>query len=334
MRIACGKMIVLRCIIFVAMFPPPYLPCFGAIFGLLFYKYAYTPIVILWTVGIEEISSVTSKDRILLYLSDYIHVADRYELPAELTQESIANGTGIQRKHLPQYLKDLISGGLVVQRKARITDMKQRMNGYYLSSLGYARAEEMRTAINDIVVPVRFGDDVVEMPIGKIDETTSAHITFCDIVTEAVVNGCLDMASLENLEERRIDSIKSKDEATEAYRKALATAWRDGKVTATERFLINQLRETLKIPDDKHRSLECEILKKLAEDHMEFRRVYRHVLEIAMADGQIEGPEAEILKSLRRMLRISSEEHEMMVKELETELFGPYGEAGEGSTAD
>jgi tellurite resistance protein len=297
-------------------------------------KYAYTPRIISWVVGIDEISSVTSKDRILLYLSDFHHVADRYELPSELTQESISNRTGIKRKHLPQYLKDLISEDLVVQRKAHITGMKQRMNGYYLSSRGYSKAEEMRRALSVIVVPVRFQNDVVEMLIDKIDETTSAHITFCDIVTEAVTNGCLDMASLEGIEERRIAVIKVKDEATEAYRRALATAWRDGKVTATERFLINQLRETLRITDEKHRSLECEILKKLAEDHMEFRRIYWNVLEIALSDGQLEGPEADILKSLRRMLRISSEEHRTMQKELEFELFGPRRESKAGLSAE
>ncbi len=276
--------------------------------------------------GIEEISSVTSKDRILIYLSDYIRVADRYELPSELTQESISSRTGIKRKHLPQYLKDLISEGLVVQRKAHITGMKQRMNGYYLSPIGYARAEEMRKALSAIVVPVRMNDDSVEMRIDRIDESTSAHITFCDIVTEAVTNGCLDMASLESIEKSRIEVIKVSDEASEAYRKALSTAWRDGKVTATERFLIDQLKETLRITDDKHRSIECEILSKLAEDRMEFRRIYRNVLEIALSDGLIDGPEIDILKSLRRMLRVSLEEHRTMEKELQLELFGPQRE--------
>ena len=285
-------------------------------------------------VGIEEISSVTSKDRILLYLSDYTHVADRYELPSGLTQESIANGTGIQRKHLPQYLKDLIANGLVVQRKAHVKGMKQRMNGYYLSALGFSKTDEMRQSLSGVVVPVKFANEVVEMPLNKIDEATSVHITFCDIVTAAVVNGSLDMESLEGIEKRRIADLTASDEATEAYRKALSTAWRDGKVTATERYLIDQLRETLKISDEEHRSLECEILRKLAEDHMEFRRIYRQVLEIALADGQLEGAEKEILKTLRRMLRISGEEHETMARELQTELFGPYKEQNVGSTLE
>lgn len=281
--------------------------------------------LILTFVGIEDITTVTSKDRILLYLSDFPNLADRYELPCEVTQESIASATGVQRKHLSQYLKDLILVGCLVQRKAHIKGMKQRMNGYYLTPIGFVKAEELRTILAETVVPVTTEDGVVEMRIDEIDEATSVHITFCDIVTEAVTTGSLDMNALESMESRRLQAIRATDTATEAYRRALATAWRDGKVTATERFLIEELRATLKVSEKQHRELETEILKRLAEDHMEFRRIYRTVLEIALSDGVVEGAEADILENLRRMFRISQEEHDEIHRDLKYEIFGPDG---------
>ena len=284
--------------------------------------------------GIEDISTISSKDRILLYLSDFTNMADRYELPCEVTQESIASCTGIQRKHLSQYLKDLMSTGCLVQRKAHIKGMKQRMNGYYLSPVGYVKAEELKMTLAEIVVPVKTDGGVVEMRLDEIDEATSVHITFCDIVTEAVASGCLDMSALENIERRRLQVLSAADAATEAYRRALTTAWKDGKVTATERYLIEELRATLKVTEEQHRMLEAEILKKLAEDHMGFRRIYRAVLEIAMSDGAVEGPEAEILDNLRRMFRISQQEHDELHKELEYELFGPDGLQAAGYVSD
>lgn len=277
-------------------------------------------------VGIEDIASVTSKDRILLYLSDFTHLSDRYELPCEVTQESIASATGIQRKHLSQYLKDLIVSGYLTQRKAHIKGMKQRMNGYYLSPVGYVKAEEMKDALAGIVVPINTRQGVIQMRLDEIDEATSAHISFCDIVTEAVTNGSLDMEALESIEARRLQILQVSDAATEAYRRALATAWRDGKVTATERFLIEELRAILKVSEEQHRSLESEILKMLAEDHMEFRRIYRAVLEIALSDGALQGPEVDILVSLRKMLRISRDEHDELLRELQYEIFGPEGQ--------
>jgi hypothetical protein len=281
-------------------------------------------------VGIGKLASLTSKDRILLYLTDYPRMEDRYELPADLTQESISESTGIQRKHLPQYLKDLISDGFVVQRKAHVKGMKQRMNGYYLSGIGFSKANEIREEIGAVVVPVQMATKVVQMKVSAIDEATSVHLTFCDIVTEALRKGELDMKSLEAIESERIETLERKDEATEAYRRALATAWRDGKVTSTERFLIDELRMILKISEEQHRCLECEILKKLAEDHMGFLRIYGGVLEIALSDGSLVGPEVDILDRLRKMLRISREEHDDLVREIMHGLFGPP----EGSDED
>ncbi len=84
--------------------------------------------------SLEELTSLTSKDRILLYLSDYQNMEERYELPADLVQQAIAFATGVQRKHLSQYLDDLIKDALVTERKAHIQGMKQRMNGYYLTT--------------------------------------------------------------------------------------------------------------------------------------------------------------------------------------------------------
>jgi hypothetical protein len=297
-------------------------------------QFPYTNTFILPLVGIEDIAAITSKDRILLYLSDFAHVADRYELPCELTQESIASATGIQRKHLSQYLKDLMSNGCLVQRKAHIRGMKQRMNGYYLSPVGHVKAKEMKEALAGIVLPVKTETGMVEMRLDEIDEATSVHISFCDIVTEAVTSGCLDMESLETIEARRIQAITVTDTATEAYRRALETAWRDGKVTATERFLIEELRTTLKVSEEQHRLLECEILKKLAQDHMEFRRIYRSVLEIALSDGVVEGAEAEILDNLRRMFRITQDEHDEILGDLQHEIFGPGGDKSAESASD
>ncbi len=288
-------------------------------------KHHIEPIEIPSSMSIRDLTSMTSKERILLYLSDYHNMEERYEFPADLVQQSIAFATGIQRKHLSQYLDDLIRENLIAERKAHIQGMRQRMNGYYLSPSGYARASALRERIAELVVPISIGGKVVQMKLIEIDEATSAHVTFCDIVREAIQHNGLDMANLESVEARKRQALEEKEQATEVYRRALRTAWRDGRVTATERFLIEELRKHLEITDEQHRRLEEEIIKKLAQDHMEFRRIYRMVLEVALADRAIAGPEEEILEALRRVMRISHKEHEGLVKEVELAICGPPG---------
>jgi len=275
--------------------------------------------------SLEELLSLTSKDRILLYLSDFSDMANRYELPAELTQESIAFGTGIQRKHLSQYLKDLIKEDLVVERKAHIRGMKQRMNGYYLTSCGFSKSITMRGKVSGVRVAILIDEEVKEMMVGDIDDATSVHITLCDIVREAILNKELRMTDLESVESRKRAEIEIKEQDSEIYKRALQRAWKDGRVTATERFLVEELRKHLNITDEQHRILEDQIIKKLAQDHMEFRRIYTKVLEVALADKIISGPEVTILEELRRVMRISRQEHEDLVKEVETSICGPPG---------
>lgn len=274
---------------------------------------------------IEELTSLTSKERILLYLSDYVHMDDRYQLPADLTQELIAYGTGIQRKHLSQYLKDLLDENLVTERKAHIDGMKQRMNGYYLTPGGYGRAKELRSKVEDCIVPVKIEGKTTSMKVADIDDATSIHITICDIVREAIQAGTLEMTSLEDIERKRREALEEEEQASEIYKRALQTAWRDGRVTATERFLVEELRKHLKITEEEHSLLEHEIVRRLAQDHMEFRRIYRTVLEVALGDKMISGPEEAILDNLRRVMRITRQEHEDLVKEVELAVCGPPG---------
>ena len=277
--------------------------------------------------GLEELTALTSKDRIMIYLTDFINMEDRYELPAGLTQELISNGTGIQRKHLSQYLKDLLEENLVTERKAHIQGMKQRMNGYYLTATGYTKAKDLKSRLENVVVPVSLNGKSTMKRVADIDDMTSAHITLCDIIREAIQEGTLSMADLEDLEREKRESIEEEEQATDTYRRALRTAWRDGRVTATERFLVEELRKHLKVTEGQHRALEEEIVRKLAQDHMEFRRIYKTVLEVALADHVISGPEEAILEGLRRVMRLSRQEHEELVSEVEMSVIGPQGSA-------
>jgi hypothetical protein len=226
---------------------------------------------------------------------------------------------------LSQYLNNLIEESLIAERKAHIQGMKQRMNGYYLTPAGFARASSLRSRIGDVIVPVKVNGVLRDMMVREIDDATSIHVTFCDIIREAIHGHGLEMEALETVESRKREALEEKEQDTYIFRRALQTAWRDGRVTATERFLVEELRKHLNITEEQQRALESEIVKKLAQDHMEFRRIYRTVLEVALADRVISGPEESILEQLRRVMRISREEHEDMVKETEISICGPPG---------
>ncbi len=275
--------------------------------------------------SLEELKAITSKERIILFLSEFHNMEDRYELPADVIQQCIAFATGVQRKHLSQYLDSLIEEDFIIERKAHIQGMKQRMNGYYLTPGGYSRAIDLRRRVEEIIVPILMNGSVKEMRVADVDDATSVHITLCDIVREAILGNGLTISALESIEQRKRLALEAKEQDTEVYKRALLTAWRDGRVTATERFLVEELRKHLNVSEEQHRNLEAEIVKRLAQDHMEFRRIYRTVLEVALGDKVISGPEESILEGLRRVMRISRREHDELVREVELSICGPPG---------
>lgn len=274
---------------------------------------------------LEDITSLTSKERILLYLLDFRYMDDRYELPQDLIQEAISYCTGVQRKHLSKYLDDLMNEDMLVERKAHIQGMKQRMNGYYLTSTGYSKATEIRDRICHTEVDVKDNGHTRRMKVCDIDDMTPARVTYSDVVRLAIENGQLTLPDLLNIDAKKRAALEAKERVTDTYKRALETAWRDGQVTATERFLIEELRKHLNITEAQHQALEAEILKQVAQDHMEFLRIYRGVLEIAMSDGQVSGAEAEIIEVLRKTFMISRKEHEEMLSDVESTICGPPG---------
>jgi len=274
---------------------------------------------------LDDLKTLTSKERIVLYLSDFLHMDDRYELPSDLIQESISYCTGVQRKHLSKYLDDLLKECLIVERKAHIQGMRQRMNGYYLTPAGYTKAGALRDRIGNVEVEVRDDGRVVRMKVCDVDDMTPSRITYCDIVREAISKGELRLPDLMSMDADKRRALEVKERSTDTYRRALETAWRDGQVTATERFLIEELRKHLNITDAQHKALEAEILKQVAQDHMEFLRIYRGVLEIALSDGLISGAEADIIEILRKTFMISRKEHEELLAEVESTVCGPPG---------
>ena len=134
----------------------------------------------------EPLLALNTEDRILLYLTDFRHMEERYVLPQALTQKAIAYAAGIQRKHLSRYLDEMVKAGYLVEAKGHVEGEKQRMLAYYLAPRGWERAMAIKQRLAAIRVPVRVKDETKAMTLEEIDKATSAHLTFAHIVRVAM----------------------------------------------------------------------------------------------------------------------------------------------------
>jgi tetratricopeptide (TPR) repeat protein len=68
-------------------------------------------------------------------------------MPADTTQPGVADGTGIERRHVPQYVRPLIRDGLVTERKAWVPGRRQRVKTYLLTEAGRREASLLRRRV-------------------------------------------------------------------------------------------------------------------------------------------------------------------------------------------
>lgn len=264
----------------------------------------------------ESPLALSTEDRILLYFSDFRNLEERYVLPQAVTQKAIAFAAGVQRKHLSRYLDEMVRDGFLVETKAHIEGEKQRMLAYYLAPRGWERAMGIKERLSKLTVPVTVAGVTKDLTLAEIDKATSVHLTLSDIVREAMTVDHLDLEYLEGIDERRKRAMDERVKRLEAYTRAVMTAWKDGRVTATERLLVEQLRENLGISREEQERIESEVLEKVLENRT---GIYAAVAEEALEDGPITEDERELLEALRKKLGLSSHD----IREVEAEIVRP-----------
>ena len=254
----------------------------------------------------EPALALNTEDRILLYLTDFRNMEDRYVLPQALSQKAIAYAAGIQRKHLSRYLDDMVKAGLLTEAKTHIEGEKQRMLAYYLAPRGWERAMAIKERLATLRVPVRLkSGETKPMSLQEIDKATSAHLTFSDIVREAMRVDTLDLQFLEGIDERRKREMDERVKDLEDYARAVMTAWKDGRVSATERLLVDQLREHLGITREEQDRIEGQVMEEVLSNRA---GIYRAVAAEALEKGTVDSEKREMLEALRKKLGLSNED--------------------------
>ncbi len=235
-------------------------------------------------------------------------MGDRWELPEALTQRAIAFAASVQRKHLSRYLEELVKEALLEERKGHVEGQRQRMLAYVLTPKGWARAMEIKRKLATVRVPIRVGSEIKDMTLEEIDDATSVRLTFSDIVREALRVDRLVLADLEKIDDRRRIEMDERLQKLESYTRALMTAWKDGRVTATEHLLLDQLREHLGISREEHGRMEAEAISKAERVASDRSEIYRLVAVQAFRRGGSNPRERELLEALRKALDIPPSE--------------------------
>ncbi len=136
---------------------------------------------------------LTAKERILLHLLEHARSADSPEVSPDLAQEGVAHGTGIEVRHLAQFVRPLIREGLVEERKAHVAGIRQRRKIYGLTSAGRAEAMRLRERVRAQTIRVRDGDAVRERNFDQALRDIGSGASLLKAVRQVQDAGILDL---------------------------------------------------------------------------------------------------------------------------------------------
>lgn len=124
--------------------------------------------------------SLRYREKILIHLKDYTGFTDDDILPEDMTQEGLADALGMSRTHASRLLKDLVSEGLLIEKKSHIRGRDRKLKTYRLSQDGVKKAEEVLSELGDHQITVVDGDDEFSISVTEIEERTGGKI---DLIT-------------------------------------------------------------------------------------------------------------------------------------------------------
>ncbi len=134
-----------------------------------------------------------AKERILLHLLECAAPGDEVEVSNTLSQQGVARGAGIERRHVAQFVRPLIREGLVRERTAHVTGGRQRMKVYDLTSAGRALAIRLRERVKSQVVRIREEGGVREETLDVALRGIGGRATLLEAVRQVEEAGVLDL---------------------------------------------------------------------------------------------------------------------------------------------
>ena len=136
---------------------------------------------------------LTAKERVLLHLYEFAKYREAVEVPPAITQEGIAQASGIDVPHFTQYVRPLVEEGLVRERMAHVKGVPRRRKVYDATEVGQREAVRLREKVRDEVIRVRDANGVRETTVAQALRDASGRISLLEVVRQEKESGVVDL---------------------------------------------------------------------------------------------------------------------------------------------
>ena len=124
---------------------------------------------------------ITAYERILLHLDEFSRYEGEAEAPYAVSQNGIADRTGMLRSHIPRVVKKLIESGLVRQSTMRVRGGARSRRIYFLTWEGSQAARELRRELSSTQVKVQLPGGSRTVKISEVAALLAVRASMLDI---------------------------------------------------------------------------------------------------------------------------------------------------------
>lgn len=128
---------------------------------------------------------LTAYDRILLHLDEFSRFEEESEAPYAVSQNGIADRTGMLRSHIPRALRNLLGKGLIKERNAHVKGGARSRRVYFPTWEGSLAARDLRKKLEATPVTVRLQDVTRNVRASEVPGLLGVRTGLLDVVLAA-----------------------------------------------------------------------------------------------------------------------------------------------------
>ena len=123
------------------------------------------------------------RQQALLHLLEFQEDENERTAPRSMAQDGIADGIGIQKKHVPRILNQLIELNRITERKVHVPGKKQRVKAYFLTGNGWTHANDMKKQLLTYRVEIsnEAGNNQT-VQLSQASEVLGLHLSFMELI--------------------------------------------------------------------------------------------------------------------------------------------------------
>ncbi len=122
------------------------------------------------------------REKVLLFLRDYIDSYEENNLPEDITQKGICENLGMSRTHASRILNNLKQDDLIQEYLSSVKGHERKLKTYRLTSKGFEESKVLYDKVIGLQVPVIYKEEETSMGISKVLEHHSEISTILEIL--------------------------------------------------------------------------------------------------------------------------------------------------------